>query len=159
MTIKLTKAETLAGEVGALVGQAGTINKTIDDKCQQIRTLRKGKPIGTVKSGDAIMIRFKEAQEKLNLAEQTIKNNLTTFRKAINEGKAYDVNAIRKAKGSQAGKGKPESKSLRFEAKGEAKADDIVKKLRELFNKLKAKDETAELASFLLDGLDEYEGK
>jgi hypothetical protein len=156
MTVKYTKQETLAGEIGALVGQAGTINKTIDSKCADIRKLLRGKKIGTVKSGDAVMIRFKEAQEKLGLAEQTIKNNLTTFRKAINEGKTYDVNAIRKAKGAQT---TPKAKVASVAFKGDAKVEDIVKGLRNLFNKFKTDDKTAPLASFLLDALDEYEGE
>jgi len=155
MTVKYSKQETLASEVGALVGQAGTINKQIDSKCSEIRKLRKNKPIGTVKSGCAVMLRFKESQEKLGLAEQTVKNNLTTFRKAVNEGKQYDVNAVRKAKGSQAGKTAPIT-GVKF--KGDAKIEDIVKGLRSMFNKFKENDKTASLASYLLDGLDDYEG-
>ena len=161
MTIKYTKQEILANEVGTLVGQAGTINKTIDEKCQAIRTLRKNKPIGTVKSGDAVMIRFKEAQEKLGLAEQTIKNNLTTFRKAINEGKTYDVNASRKAKGAQtAPKGSSATAStIRLEVKGEPKVEELSGALRKFLNKLKGQDQYAQLASFMLDGLDEFDGE
>lgn len=158
MTVKYTKQETLAGEIGALVGQAGTINKTIDSKCADIRKILKGKKIGTVKSGDAVMIRFEEAQKKLGLAEQTIKNNLTTFRKAINESKAYDVNANRKAKGSQAGKGKTTATAgVKF--KGDANLDDIVKGLRSMFNKFKENDKTTSLASYLIDALDDFEGE
>lgn len=161
MTVKYTKQETLANEVGTLVGQAGTINKTIDEKCQQIRTLRKNKPVGTVKSGDAVMIRFKEAQEKLGLAEQTIKNNLTTFRKAINEGKTYDVNASRKAKGAQTTpKGSSATAStIRLEVKGEPKVEELSGALRKFLNKLKGQDQYAQLASFMLDGLDEFDGE
>lgn len=157
MTVKYTKAETLASEIGTLVGQAGTINKQIDDKCAEIRKLRKNKPIGTVKSGDAIMIRFKESQDKLGLAEQTVKNNLTTFRKAINEGKAYDVNATRKAKGAkQKGSVVPDVKVI---LSGEPDEETVAKKLREIFNGWKKKEKNASLAMFLLDGIDEFEGK
>ena len=159
MTVKFTKLETLAQEIGGLVGQVGTINATIDSKCADIRKILKGKKIGTVKSGDAVMIRFKEAQEKLGtLKPQTINNNLVTFRKAINEGKAYDVNAIRKAKGSQAGKGKvAPTTGVKF--KGDAKLDDIVKGLRSMFNKFKENDKTTSLASYLIDALDDFEGE
>ena len=162
MTIKYTKQEVLASEIGALVGQAGTINKTIDAKCADIRKLLKGKQIGTVKSGDAIMIRFKEAQEKLKLAEQTIKNNLTTFRKAINEGKAYDVNANRKAgvgkaKGAKATTS--QEQGVKLVIKGEPDDVTVAQKLREIFNKLKTNDKYANLASFMLDGLDEFDGE
>jgi len=162
MTVKYTKQETLATEIGSLVGQVGTINKTIDEKCQAIRKLLKGKKIGTVKSGDAIMIRFKEAQEALGtLKEQTIANNLVTFRKAINDGKPYDVNAIRKAKGAQtAPKGSSASaSSIRLEVKGEPKVEELSGAFRKFFNKLKGQDQYAQLASFLLDGLDEFDGE
>ena len=160
MTVKYTKQETLANEIGTLVGQAGTINKQIDEKCQQIRSLRKNKPVGTVKSGDAVMIRFKEAQEKLGLAEQTIKNNLTTFRKAINEGKTYDVNANRKKGAQTTPKGSSASaSSIRLEVKGEPKTEELSGAFRKFFNKLKGQDQYAQLASFLLDGLDEFDGE
>ena len=157
MTIKYTKQETLATEIGTLVGQAGTINKQIDEKCQAIRTLRKNKPVGTVKSGDAVMVRFKEAQEKLGLAEQTIKNNLTTFRKAINEGKPYDVNASRKAKGAKGSKSN--EVGVKLTIKGEPTIQDVSKALREIFNAEKFRENYAELASFLTDALDEYDGE
>ena len=99
-----------------------------------------------------------KAQKKLGLAEQTIKNNLTTFRKAINESKAYDVNANRKAKGSQAGKGKTTATAgVKF--KGDANLDDIVKGLRSMFNKFKENDKTTSLASYLIDALDDFEGE
>ena len=153
MTIKYTKQEMLASEIGDLVGQVGTINKTIDEKVAEIRKARKNKPIGTLAKGDAIMVRFHEAQVKRGLKEQTIKNNCTTFRKAVNEGKTYDVNAHRKAKGSQAGKGKATT-GVKF--KGDAKLEDIVKGLRSMFNKFKENDKTASLASYLLDGLDDF---
>lgn len=162
MTIKLSTQEQLAIQVAKDILAVSGAQAEIDKNCQAIRKARKGKPLGTVKSGDAVMIRFTEALSKAGKSEQTVKNYATSFRKAVNDGTAFSMNAYRAkaSKGSQAGKGKSESKgALRFEAKGEAKPDDIVKKLRELFNKLKAKDETAELASFLLDGLDEYEGK
>jgi hypothetical protein len=161
MTVKYTKQEVLANEVGTLVGQVGTIQGKIDEKIQALRTLRKNKPLGTVKSGDAVMIRFKEAQEKLGLAEQTIRNNLTTFRKAHNEGKKYDVNANRKAKGAQtAPKGSSASGStIRLEVKGEPKPEEVAGALRKFFNKLKGQDQYAQLASFLLDGLDEFDGE
>ena len=161
MTIKLSNQEQLAIQVAKDILAVSGAQAEIDKNCQAIRKARKGKELGTVKSGDAVMIRFTEALLKAGKSEQTVKNYATAFRKAINEGVAFSMNAYRAktSKGSQAGKGKTESKGLRFEAKGEAKPEDIVKKLRELFNKLKAKDETAELASFLLDGLDEYEGK
>ena len=167
MTIKYTKQEQVAIQLAKDVVVGATIQSTIDNSIKELRVASKGKELGTVKSGDARMIRIQETLQASKgkdgkpLSDQTVKNYLTAIRNAYNNNTQFSMNAYRAkaSKGSQAGKGKPESKGLRFEAKGEAKPDDIVKKLRELFNKLKAKDETAELASFLLDGLDEYEGK
>ena len=154
---KFSKQETLATEIGGLVGQAGTINKTIDEKCQAIRSLRKNKPIGTVKSGCAVMIRFKEAQEELGLAEQTVKNNLTTFRKAVNEGKKYDVNANRVKKGAKTTKSNETQAVVKLSIVKDSTAEQVAEGLREVFE---AKREGyAELVSFLIDALDEYEGK
>ena len=155
MTIKYTKQEMLASEIGDLVGQVGTINKTIDEKVAEIRKARKNKPIGTLAKGDAIMVRFHEAQVKRGLKEQTIKNNCTTFRKAVNEGKTYDVNAHRNAKkGAQTAPKDKATTGVKF--KGDAKLEDIVKGLRSMFNKFKESDKTTSLAMYLLDGLDDF---
>ena len=158
MTIKLSKQEVLAQEVGSLVGQVGSIQKDIDTKCQAIRTARKGKPVGTVKSGDAVMIRFMEAQQKLGLADQTIKNNLTTFRKAINEGKKYDVNANRSAKrGTKSSEAN--TISVKLTIKGEPSEAEVASMLRDAVNAEKFRESYAQLAAFLVDALDEYDGE
>jgi hypothetical protein len=156
--VKYTAQEVLASEVGDLVGQVGTINKTIDEKVAKIRQLRKNKPIGTLKGGDAVMVRFHESQVARGLAEQTIKNNCTTFRKAVNEGRAYDVNAHRKgSKGAKATKSG--EVGVKLTIKGEPTADEVSKALREIFNAEKFREQYAELASFMTDALDEYDGE
>ena len=159
MTIKLSKQEQLAKEVGSLVGQVGSIQKDIDTKCQAIRTARKGKPVGTVKSGCAIMIRFKESQEELGLMPQTILNNLVTFRKAINEGKKYDVNASRNAKKTGARSTKSATKSVKVTIKGEPSEDEVAQMLRDAVNADSFRESYAQLAAFLIDALDEYDGE
>lgn len=157
MTIKLSKQEVLAQEVGSLVGQVGSIQKDIDAKCQAIRTARKGKPVGTVKSGDAVMIRFMEAQQKLGLADQTIKNNLVTFRKAINDGKKYDVNANRAKRGTKSSEAN--TISVKLTIKGEPTESEVATMLREAVNAEKFRESYAQLAAFLVDALDEYDGE
>ena len=66
------------------------------------------------------------------------------------------MNAYR-AKASKGAQTSPKAKVASVAFKGDASVDDIVKGLRTLFNKFKIDDKTATLASFLLDGLDEYE--
>lgn len=161
MTIKYTNQEQLAINVANGILAVGTAQASIDKDCQALRKARKAKPLGTVKSGDAVMVRFTEVLAKAGKAEQTIKNYATAFRKAVNDGVPFSMNAYRAkaSKGSQAGKTGDKAKAIAVKFTGEAKASDVVKGLREMFNKLKSKDDTAILAGFLLDALDEYEGE
>ena len=163
MTIKLSTQEVLAVAVANDIVTVGTAQASIDKGCQAIRKARKSKPLGTVKSGDAVMIRFTETLTKAGKSEQTVKNYATAFRKAVNDGVAFSMNAYRAkvSKGSQAGKGKAtEAKATTgIKFKGDASLDDIVKGLRNMFNKFKESDKTASLASYLVDALDDFEGK
>jgi len=159
MTVKLTVQEALAQSVANNILTASNATQAIDKDCQAIRKARKNKPLGTVKSGCAVMIRFTEVLSKAGKSEQTVKNYATAFRKAVNDGVAFSMNAYRAkaSKGSQAGKGKAVATTgVKF--KGDAKLDDIVKGLRNMFNKFKENEKTATLASYLIDGLDDFEG-
>jgi len=159
MTIKLSSQEQLAVKVAESIVVVGGAQAEIDKNCQAIRKARKSKPLGTVKSGCAVMIRFTEVLSKAGKSEQTVKNYATAFRKAVNDGVAFSMNAYRAkaSKGSQAGKGKAVATTgVKF--KGDAKLDDIVKGLRNMFNKFKENDKTASLASYLVDALDDFEG-
>jgi hypothetical protein len=154
---KFTKQENLATEIGDLVGQLGSIGKEIDEKCQAIRTLRKNKPIGTQASDCAVMKRFLESQVARGLSENTIKNNCTTFRKAVNEGKKYDVNANRVKKGAKTTKSDDTQAVVKLTIVKDSTPEQVAEGLRVVFE---AKREGyAELVSFLIDAIDEYEGK
>ena len=163
MTVKLTKQEQIAIQIAKDVVIGATIQATIDNGIKELRTASKGTELGTVKSGDARMVRIQETlkaskgKDGKPLSEQTVKNYMTAIRKAYNENKPFSMNAYRAkvSKGSQAGKVKG-AKVASVAFKGDASVDDIVKGLRTLFNKFKTDDKTATLASFLLDGLDEY---
>ena len=160
MTVKYTVQEQLAINVANDIIAVGTAQASIDKNCQAIRKARKNKPLGTVKSGDAVMVRFTEVLAKAGKAEQTIKNYATAFRKAVNDGVPFSMNAYRAkaSKGSQAGKTEGKATTgVKF--KGDAKLEDIVKGLRSMFNKFKENDKTASLASYLIDALDDFEGK
>ena len=159
MTIKLSTQEVLAVEVAGNIVLAGNATASIDKGCQAIRKARKSKPLGTVSKGDAVMIRFVEVLVKAGKSEQTVKNYATAFRTAVNTGKPFSMNAYRKpvSKGAQAGKAKVATTGVKF--KGDASLDDIVKGLRTMFNKFKENDKTVSLASYLVDALDDFEGK
>ena len=160
MTVKLSTQEVLAVAVANGIVAVGTAQASIDKGCQDIRKARKNKPLGTVKSGCAVMIRFTEVLAKAGKSEQTVKNYATAFRKAVNDGVPFSMNAYRAkaSKGSQAGKGKTAPATTGVKFKGDAKLEDIVKGLRTMFNKFKENDKTASLASYLVDALDDFEG-
>jgi hypothetical protein len=166
MTVKYTKQEQVAIQIAKDVVIGATIQATIDNGIKELRTISKGKELGTVKSGDARMVRIQETlkaskgKDGKALSEQTVKNYMTAIRKAYNDNKPFSMNAYRAkvGKGSQAGKVKG-AKVNGVSFKGEAKIEDILKGLRGMFNKMKQDDKTAELASFLLDAVDEFEGK
>jgi hypothetical protein len=162
MTTKLTTQETLAIATAKSILAVQGAQAEIDKNCQAIRKARKGKPLGTVKNGDAVMIRFTDVLSGAHKSEQTVKNYATAFRKAVNDGVPFSMNAYRAkaSKGAQAGKGSSASGStIRLEVKGEPKAEEVAGALRKFFNKLKGQDQYAQLASFLLDGLDEFDGE
>ena len=163
MTVKLSNQEQLAIQVAKDILAVQGAQAEIDKNCQAIRKARKSKPLGTVKSGCAVMIRFTEALAKAGKSEQTVKNYATAFRKAVNDGVAFSMNAYR-AKASKGAKTDPKGSSasgstIRLEVKGEPKPEEVAGALRKFFNKLKGQDQYAQLASFLLDGLDEFDGE
>lgn len=157
MTVKLSTQEVLAIATAKSILAVQGAQAEIDKNCQAIRKARKGKALGTVIKGDAVMIRFTEVLSGAGKSEQTVKNYATAFRKAVNDGVPFSMNAYRKpvAKGAQTAPNGKAITGVKF--KGDASVADIVKGLREMFNKFKADDKTNSLAMFLLDGLDEYE--
>lgn len=159
--IKFTVNETLAIETAKAVIGVGTMTASIDEHCQKIHKNLKGNKLGTIKNGDAVMIRFGETlmTEKPSLAESSYKNMLTAFRQACNEGKPFSLNAYRKSakKGANTTKSEEESAVVKLTIKKDSTAEQVANGLRQVFE---AKREGyAELVSFLIDALDEYEGK
>jgi hypothetical protein len=159
MTVKLSTQEVLAVAVANGIVAVGTAQAEIDKGCQSIRKARRNKPLGTVKSGCAVMIRFTETLAKAGKSEQTVKNYATAFRKAVNDGVPFSMNAYRAkaSKGAQTSKGKTTGTTgVKF--KGDAKLEDVIKGLRTMFNKFKEQDKTTSLASYLIDALNDFEG-
>ncbi len=169
MTVKYTKQEQVAIQLAKDVVIGATIQSTIDNGIKELRTASKGKELGTVKSGDARMIRIQDTLQASKgkdgkpLKEQTIKNYMTAIRNAYNNNKPFSMNAYRDkvSKGAQtAPKGASASASvIRLEVKGEPKVEELSGALRKFLNKLKGQDQYAQLASFMLDGLDEFDGE
>ena len=158
-TVKYTKQEQIAINVASAIAEVGALQGGIDAWCQDLHKMLKGNKLGTVKSGDAVMIRFTETLEKAGKAEQTVKNYATAFRKAVNEGVPFSMNAYRaKAKkGANHAKSDAEESVVKLSIRKDSTAEQVADGLRQVFE---AKRETyAELISFLVDALDEFEGK
>jgi hypothetical protein len=161
MTVKYTKQEQLAIDTAKAVIGVGTMTASIDENCQKIHKGLKGNKLGTIKSGDAVMIRFGETlkAEKPSLAESSYKNMLTAFRQACNEGKPFSLNAYRKSASKGAKGSESNSTGVKLVIKGEPTAEQVSKALRDIFNAEKFREKYAELASFMTDALDEYDGE
>jgi hypothetical protein len=159
MTVKYTKQEQLAISVAGNIVKVGSAQADIDKDCQALHKMLKGKKLGTVKNGDAVMIRFTETLAKAGKSDQTVKNYATAFRKAVNEGVPFSMNAYR-AKASKGAKGsESNSTGVKLVIKGEPTAEQVSKALRDIFNAEKFREKYAELASFMTDALDEYDGE
>ena len=159
MTVKYTKQEQLAIATANDIIKVGSAQAEIDKNCQALHKLLKGNKLGTVKSGDAVMIRFTETLTKAGKSDQTVKNYATAFRKAVNEGVPFSMNAYR-AKASKGAKGsESNSTGVKLVIKGEPTAEQVSKALRDIFNAEKFREKYAELASFMTDALDEYDGE
>ena len=76
MTIKYTKQEQIAIDTAKAIVAVGTAQAGIDTNCQALHKLLKGKKLGTVKNGDAVMIRFTETLEKAGKAEHGLFFNI-----------------------------------------------------------------------------------
>ena len=157
--IKYSKQEQIAIKVASAISEVGAIQGGIDAWCQELHKMLKGNKLGTVKSGDAVMIRFTETLAKAGKSEQTVKNYATAFRKAVNEGVPFSMNAYR-AKASKGAKGsESNSTGVKLVIKGEPTPEQVSQALRDIFNAEKFREKYAELASFMTDALDEYDGE
>jgi hypothetical protein len=159
MTIKLSKQEQLSIDVANNIVVAGNATAEIDKGCQAIRSARKGKPLGTVKSGDANMIRFTEVLAKAGKADQTIKNLATAFRKAVNDGVPFSMNAYRKpvSKGAKVSKANESKPIVKLSIVKDSSAESVSKGLRQAVEQYR--EQYAELVAFMIDALDEFDGE
>ena len=159
MTIKLSKQEQLGVDVANNIVVAGNATAEIDKNCQAIRIARKGKALGTVKSGDAVMIRFTETLSQAGKSEQTVKNYATAFRKAVNDGVPFSMNAYRKpaSKGAKVTKANESKPIVKLSIVKDSPAESVSKGLRQAVEQYR--EQYAELVSFIIDGLDEFDGE
>ena len=170
MTIKYTKNEQIAMGIATNILIVGSAQANIDADCKALHKSLKGKKLGTVKNGDAIMIRFSETLAKdvkdengkviaKGKAEQTIKNYCTAFRQAVNEGKPFSMNAYRASGKRGAKSSEANTISVKLTIKGQPTESEVATMLRDAVNAEKFRESYATLAAFLVDALDEYDGE
>lgn len=173
MTIKKTtkqvKPMTSAqrgAELAKVIKSGDTIGASMNELCQAEHKARKGKPVGTVRSGDEFMVSLNKGLIAEGYTGSTLANKLTAVRNAVNEGKAFEHKpyAKPKAKGAKPAQGKgkqakQDKAGLTVTLTGEPSPEEVSGVFRKFLNKIKANDKYAELASFMLDGLDEFDGE
>jgi hypothetical protein len=172
MTIKKTTKPatsiTRALEIANLIKTGDTIGASMSELCTAEHKARKGKLVGTVTSGDEFMVTLNKSLIALGYTGSTLANKLTAIRKAINEGKGFEHKpyAKPKAKGAKPAQGKAKGSKasedkagLTVTLTGEPTPEEVSGVFRKFLNKIKANDKYAELASFMLDGLDEFDGE
>lgn len=165
VVIPTTSAERGA-KLAEVIKSGDSIGASMTAICQAEHKARKGKPVGTVKSGDVFMLALSKGLIALGYTGQTLANKLVAVRKACNDGGEFQHKpyAKPKAKGAQTGKAKgkqakTEKAGLTISLKGEPKAEEIAGAFRSFLNKLKGNEKYATLASFMIDGLDEFDGE
>lgn len=160
--IRFTPSENRAVEIGKLIKQGVTITIAINTICQAERKARKGKEIGTAKSGDAFMVRLKETLISEKYAadgDNKLSKVLTEVRKAINTGSAFSLNSTSdaKRKGAKTAKSDPKPK-VTIKIEGSPKVEDVAKALREAVNSDAFRENYGDLAAYLVDALNDFEG-
>lgn len=160
--IKFSPSELRAIDLGKLIKQSVTITAAINTVCQTERKARKGKEIGTAKSGDAFMVRLKEtliSEKYASEGDNKLSKVLTEVRKAINTGSAFSLNSTSdaKRKGAKTAKSDPKPK-VTIKIEGSPKVEDVAKALREAVNSDAFREHYADLAAYLVDALNDFEG-
>jgi hypothetical protein len=160
--IKLSASEIRAVDLGKLIKTSDSITLSIDSVCQAERKARKGKEVGTAKSGDAFMVRLKEtliAEGYAGESDNKLSKCLTEVRKAINEGKPFKLNSYdAKRTGAKTAKSSEVKPSITIKIEGAPKVEDVAKAIREAINADTFREAYSDLAAYLVDALDEFEG-
>jgi hypothetical protein len=185
MTTKTTKqvknvlAITEHGARGSLLAglhlKGLSISEAISEVCmdEYKANQKEGRKCGTIRSGDEFMIATRNALiESGRYTEgcKTLKNIMSNVRKAVNLGAAYSHNngsdnGSDKAKTGKASKSRGARQSVgeksvvKLTIVKDAQAYDVAEGLREAINSEKFRESYAELAAFLTDALNEFQGQ
>ena len=111
--------------------------------------------VGTMKSDCVIMAGFVSVAEQF-YAGQILANLCSTFRKACNEGKVFGHNPNRKPSGAKTSKSAENAAVVRLTIVKDSDISEVAQGLREALEG--KREQYAELVSFLIDAIDEFEG-
>jgi hypothetical protein len=159
--VVLTASELRAVKIADLIKSGDTIGESMNAVCQAERKARKNKPLGTVRSADAFMVRLNERLVELGYTGSTLANKLTAVRIAVNEGKPfahkpYAQPAKKGAKPSKANETKPTVKLVIVK---DATPKQVADGLRQAVNDKAFRESYSALAAFIVDALDEFDGE
>lgn len=168
MTIKYTQSEQRAIRIAENIKKGGTITAEIDKDCQAEHKYLKGEKMKTAKQGGAFAVRLRETLIGLDYSGQHLNNIMGAVKRAVDTGNAFSMNAYRKpaAKGTKSRDTQPKMVSTKSDDKKPevviAKRDgltseELSKEFRKVFEKMR--EGHADLVSFLIDALDEFDGK
>ena len=159
--IKFSPSELRAIDLGKLIKSGATLTESVNGLCQTERKSRKGKEIGTAKSGDAFMVRLKETLISEKYAadgDNKLSKMLSAVRVCINTGKDFLLNPYdAKRKGAKTAKSEAKPK-ITIKIEGAPKVEEVAKALREAVNSDAFRESYSDLAAYLVDALDEFEG-
>jgi len=151
-----------ASAIGRAKREGDTFKNEANRLCQLLHKHCKAKKIvvGTLKSECKIMAAFiNELTHLAELGEQSIKNVATQFRKAVNEGTIFDLNKNRAEKKGATTKTTSTRSPVKLTVIKGTDSYDVSKGLRDALNDKMFREHYGELAAFLIDALDEFEGK
>jgi len=148
-----------ASAIGIAKREGDTFKNEANRLCQLLHQHCKTKKItiGTLKSECKIMAAF--INELTHLGEQSIKNVATQFRGAVNEGKVFDLNKNRAEKKGATTKTNATKPTVKLIIVKGTDSYDVSRGLRNALNDKMFREHYGELAAFLIDALDEFEGK
>jgi hypothetical protein len=111
--------------------------------------------VGTMKSDCVIMSGFVSVAEK-HYSGKVLENLCSTFRKACNTGSDFSHNPNRKKSGAKTTKSAETASVVKLTIVKDSDVAEVAQGLREVFEA--KREQYAELVSFLIDALDEFEG-
>ncbi len=163
-----------AKELAKLQLQGLSLTEAMDKivKAEHAANQKAGRECGTVKSGDEFMVTLRSEliasgrySDKTSGKKKTLDNLISRVRQAVNNGTAFQhassekaakEAAAKKTRGARQSVG--EKSVVKLTIVKDAQAFDVAQGLREAINDTKFRESYGELAAFLTDALNEFQG-